>query len=172
MSQKQDELYLQGIQEYGAALDRLVRAYELDSDKHWDLLQEIHLALWRSFENYEGRCSLRTWVYRVAHNTATSYVIQQRRVNAPSLLSLDEVNSIPDPCDREGHVRDRLVLDRLLDLIHRLKPPDREVILLYLEDLDAEAIGEITGMSAANVRTHVHRVKTVLARRLHAGGTS
>jgi DNA-directed RNA polymerase specialized sigma24 family protein len=33
-------------------------------------LQEIRIALWRSFANFDGRCSLRTWVYRVAHNTA------------------------------------------------------------------------------------------------------
>jgi RNA polymerase sigma-70 factor (ECF subfamily) len=37
-----------------------------------DLLQEIHLALWRSFATFDDRCSLRTWVYRVAHNVATS----------------------------------------------------------------------------------------------------
>ncbi len=170
--QKQDDLYQQAAAEYGAALDRLVRAYELDPDKRRDLLQEIHLALWRSFENYEARCSLRTWVYRVAHNTATSYVIQQRRMNSRVLLSLKEIDSMPDSIDPARDAQDRMELDRLLELIHRLKPPDREVMLLYLEDLDAAAIGEITGMSAANVRTQVHRIKTILARRLNAGRRS
>ena len=42
--------------------------------------------------------------------------------------------------------------------------------LLYLEDLDAAAIGEIMGISAGNVRVQVHRIKTILARRFHAGG--
>ena len=36
-----------------------------DSDKRRDLFQEIHFAIWRSFAGYDGRCSLRTWVYRV-----------------------------------------------------------------------------------------------------------
>jgi N-acetylneuraminic acid mutarotase len=35
-----------------------------------DLLQEIHFQLWRSFAHFDHRCSLRTWVYRVAHNVA------------------------------------------------------------------------------------------------------
>jgi RNA polymerase sigma-70 factor (ECF subfamily) len=65
---------------------------------------------------------------------------------------------------------DRMALERLLDLIHRLKPPDREVMLLYLEDLDAASIGEIMGISAGNVRVQVHRIKTILARRFQAGG--
>ena len=76
---------------------------------------------------------------------------------------------MPDQHDPSRETADRLAIDRLLQLIHQLKPPDREVMLLYLEDLDAAAIGEITGMSAGSVRTQVHRIKTVLTRRLRAG---
>lgn len=152
---------------YGDALERLVRAYELDPEKRRDLLQEIHLALWLSFEKFEGRCSLRTWVYRIAHNIATSHVIRQRRANS-RLLSLEEIDAMPPQSD--PHSADRLDLERLLQLIHRLNPPDRELMLLYLEDLDAGAIGDIMGLSAVNVRSKVHRLKTILARRFHAGG--
>ncbi len=168
MSQTQDDLYRQANADYGAALDRLVRAYELDPDKRRDLLQEIHLALWRSFEHFEARCSVRTWVYRVAHNTAASHVMRQKRTKS-RLMSLKEIESMPDQRDSSRETDDRLAIDRLLRLIHQLKPPDREVMLLYLEDLDAAAIGEITGMSAGSVRTQVHRIKTVLTRRLRAG---
>jgi len=71
----QDEAYRQSASEYGTALDRLAYAYEADPDRRRDLLQEIHLALWRSLEKFNGQCSLRTWIYRVAHNVATSHVI-------------------------------------------------------------------------------------------------
>jgi RNA polymerase sigma-70 factor (ECF subfamily) len=57
-----------------------------------------------------------------------------------------------------------------MDLIQRLKPLDRQVILSYLEGLDAASIGEITGLSAGNVATKIHRIKSILARRLNAGG--
>ena len=84
-------------------------------------------------------------------------------------MSLKEIESMPDRRDTGGETDNRMALDRLLQLIHQLKPPDREVMLLYLEDLDAATIGEITGMSAGSVRTQIHRIKTVLARRLRAG---
>jgi RNA polymerase sigma-70 factor (ECF subfamily) len=160
------------MEAYSGALERLVRAYEFDTDKRRDLLQEIHLALWRSFEKFEGRSSLRTWVYRVAHNTAASYVIRQQRANSQGLVALEDIDAAPDPQDHGQNITDRMALERLLELIHRLKPPDRQVMLLYLEDLDAAAIGEIMGISAGNVRVQIHRIKTILARRFHAGGQS
>lgn len=163
----QDELYLQAAEAFGAALERLARAYEVDSERRRDLLQEIHLALWRSFEGYASLCSLRTWVYRVAHNTATSYVLRQRRRRKEIYINLDEVEMLSDPYEPETAADQRKTLERLLALIRRLKPLDRQVMLSYLEGEDAASIGEITGLSPANVATRVHRLKTVLANRFN-----
>lgn len=165
---RQDALYAEAAAEYGAPLERLARAYEPDVDRRLDLLQEIHTALWRSFASFDGRCSLRTRVYRVAHNVATSQVIR-RRGKAPTLVGLEELDSMPEAVDREQAIDDRRALDRMMALIHRLDPFDRQVILLYLEGLDAAAIGEITGISAGAVATKVHRVKKVLKGRFHEG---
>jgi RNA polymerase sigma-70 factor (ECF subfamily) len=43
-------------------------------------------------------------------------------------------------------------------------------MLLYLEDLDAAAIGEITVLSAGAVSIKVHRIKTIIRKRLQSGG--
>ena len=88
----QDELFEAASAQYADVLERLVRAYESDLEKRKDLLQEIRLALWRSFAKFEGRCALRTWVYRIAHNTAASYVIRQRRTNLRNLRTLEEAD--------------------------------------------------------------------------------
>jgi RNA polymerase sigma-70 factor, ECF subfamily len=45
------------------------------------------------------------------------------------------------------------------------------VIVSYLEGMDAASIGEITGLSPANVAMKVHRIKNILARQFHQGGT-
>jgi len=55
-------------------------------------------------------------------------------------------------------------------LIQQLKPLDRQIILLYLEGMDAAAIGEITGVSAGNIATKIHRIKNLMARRFQEGG--
>src|SRR3989442_2586206 len=81
-SPEQNELYTRAVAECGRMLDRLPAGYEADLDKRRDLRQEIHLQLWRSFGAFDGRCSLKTWTLRVAHNTAASYVVRERRRNA------------------------------------------------------------------------------------------
>jgi len=166
----QDALYEQAASGYGAAIERLARAYEPDADKRRDLVQDIHVAIWRSFANFDGRCSLRTWVYRVAHNVVTSQVLR-RRGKTPALVSLDALASTADDHDGERAADRHLALERLLALVQTLEPLDRRVILLYLEDIDAASIGEITGLSAGNVATKIHRIKQILSRRFHHGVT-
>ena len=168
-TEQQDDLFREAIARYGAALDRLVRAYEADPDKRRDLSQEVQLAVWRSLEKFEARCSLRTWIYRVAHNTASNHIVRQRRAGISKLVTLEEVEASPDPTDHQRNVEEHIARERLLALIHRLRPMDRQVMLLYLEDMDAESIGEITGISAGNVRVLIHRVKSILTRQFHEG---
>lgn len=162
-----DALYQEAVAAFGGALARLARAYEPDPQKCEDLLQEIHLALWVSLRSFNGRCSVRTWAYRVAHNTAISHVTR-RRGKAPRLVSLDELADEPATAPDAGEDLG-LVRRRLLDLVQTLAPTDRQVILLYLEDVDAASIAEIVGLSPGNVATKIHRIKKVLSRRFHAG---
>jgi RNA polymerase sigma-70 factor, ECF subfamily len=161
-----EERYAEAVADYGAALERLARGYERDSDKRRDLLQEIHIALWRSLARFDGRCSLRTWVYRVAHNVATSHVIRAKQ-RAPVLVATEDLESMSNSIDGEALLDRRLSLEKLYELIRRLRPIDRQVMLLYLEEVDAASIAEITGLTSANVATKVHRLKQVLARRFH-----
>jgi RNA polymerase sigma-70 factor (ECF subfamily) len=83
------------------------------------------------------------------------------------LVSLEELDATPVPHDADR----RMALDRLTQLVRRLEPRDREVILAYLEGMDAAAIGELTGLSARNVATKIHRIKNVLARSFNEGGS-
>ncbi len=166
----QDSLYEDAARTYGPALERLARAYEADPEIRRDLLQEIHVALWRSFAGFDGRCSVRTWIYRVAHNVAASHVAHERRASLQVLMDLEELESLPDTSSGQKTVDRNQDLDRLLALIQKLKPLDRHVILSYLEGLDAATIGEITGLSAGNVATKIHRIKNVLARQFQQRG--
>ncbi len=165
----QDGLYREAAETYGAALERLARAYEADPEVRRDLLQDIHIALWRSFAGFNGRCSLRTWVYRVAHNAGASHVIRQRRAKPGALVGLEELEQIPGGSGGAAEADRSVLLERLLELIQRLQPLERQVILSYLEGLDAATIGEITGISPGNVATKIHRIKRILARWFREG---
>lgn len=162
----QDALYQQAAAAYSGAIERLARGYEPDADQRRDLVQDIHVALWRSFAQFAGRASMRTWVYRVAHNTAISR-ITRRRARTPTFVTLDALAEAAVDEDATRAVDRRMALERLLALIRSLDPLDREVILLYLEDLDAQSIAAVVGLSPGNVATKVHRIKQILARRFH-----
>ena len=141
----------------------------MDPEKRRDLIQEIHFQLWRSFERFDARCSVRTWVYRVAHHVAASHVLREKRIFS-NLVSLEELEMLPDKQQGQLAADQRIDLERLSALIQQLKPLDRQVTIYYLEEMDAVSIGEITGLSPGNVAMKIHRIKNILARRFHQGG--
>ncbi|MGA8026979.1 MAG: sigma factor [Bryobacteraceae bacterium] len=116
----QDDLYKDAVEKYGCALQRLVSAYEADPDKRRDLSQDIHFQLWRSFQQYDGRCSLRTWIYRVAHHVAASYVMRERRLFS-GLVSLAELETFSGKDQAQLAAENRINVTRLFILIQRLK---------------------------------------------------
>ena len=164
----QDQQYQAAADIHGSALERLAGGYERDPGLRRDLVQDIHVALWRSFAAFDGRCSVRTWTFRVAHNVATSHVLRRKR-DRGKWLGIDEIADPPAPDNPEATTGDKRAMDRLLDLIRTLKPADRQVLMLYLEDLNAAEIGEITGLSPGAVSVRIHRLKALLTIRFHDG---
>ena len=71
--------------------------------------------------------------------------------------------------DGEEQAHQQFSVSQLLDRIYQLKPLDRQMMLLYLEGEDAESIAEVTGLSATNVATKIHRVKKVLSQQFRKG---
>lgn len=165
-----DARYHEAAATFGADLARCAAGYELIPARRHELLQEMHLALWRSLATFAGQCSLRTWVYRVAHNVGASHVQRQTRRADRHALNLDDAADIEDERADVRATDRRLDLEKVLRLVHRLPPLDRQVMLLYLEDLEARAIAEVTGLSARHVATKVHRLKQLLRTQLHEGG--
>jgi RNA polymerase sigma-70 factor (ECF subfamily) len=161
---EREELYAAASREFGRALDRLAAGYEADPEKRHDLRQEIHFQLWRSLEVFDGRCSLKTWTFRVAHNTAVSYVNRERRKN-PHFVSLEEIEQTAPAGDLEPDVDRQRALQQLSGFIRQLKPLDRQIMISYLEELDLATIAEITGLSPANVGMKIHRIKNILSSR-------
>ncbi|MFN9543071.1 MAG: RNA polymerase sigma factor [Alphaproteobacteria bacterium] len=162
MSKEQDAWYARMTAEWGAALQRIARTCEADPDRRRDVLQDMHVAIWKSHRLYDGRCSERTWIYRIATNVAANHVNNERRRNAP-LVTLDGVEDIASG-DTAERVEQDLALKKIMALVDRLENPDRTIMTLYLEGLDAAAIGEVTGLSPGAIATRISRIKTLLSR--------
>ena len=120
-----------------------------------DLFQEVLIRLWNGFDHYEGRSSARTWVYRVALNTAINQDKKERRriVTVPLTVDIDPFEA-DDP--KTQQVR------KLHDLISQLELIDRSLVLLWLEGIPYDEIGAIIGITPNNVGVRLARIKKKL----------
>jgi RNA polymerase sigma-70 factor, ECF subfamily len=166
----QEQLYLQARAEHGEAMRRLIVGYEFDADRQRDLLQEMHIDLWRSLKKFDRRCRLRTWVYRVANNVGGDHLTKRRKASE-RFVELEALSV--DPTAQAGKAQEgrRAELADLQGLIQRLVPLDRQVILLYLEGASAEEIADVPGLTPGNIATKIHRIKKVLNQNF-AGATN
>jgi RNA polymerase sigma-70 factor (ECF subfamily) len=85
------------------------------------------------------------------------------------LVSLEALDMEPGFRDGEAEADRAHSLTKLFRLIGKLKPLDRQAFLLYLEGETAPSIAEITGLSAANVATKLHRIRKLLIERFNEG---
>ncbi|MBR3493079.1 MAG: RNA polymerase sigma factor, partial [Bacteroidales bacterium] len=122
-----------------------------------DLFQEILIRLWNGFDNYEGRSTARTWIYRVALNTAINQDKKERRriETVPLTVDIDPYEA-DDP--RTQQIRE------LYDRISRLDLIDRSLILLWLEGISYDEIGAIIGITPNNVGVRLARIKEKLVK--------
>lgn len=162
MNPTDEARFLALLQEHRAILYKVAFGYCRDRDDRADLVQEMAIQLWRSFERYDGRVKFSTWAYRVAMNVAISHFRGEgRRVR--DTLPLDALAgelAADDPL--AGAAGDNMrLLRRLIDGLDEL---NRALVLLYLEGHTADEIAEITGISPGNVTTRMNRVKNELQR--------
>lgn len=94
---------------------------------------------------------MRGWIYRVALNTCISLDRSKRRRKTVPLTM--DVNFFDPQEERAQRV------DLLHRRIARLQPFDRAIVLLWLEDLSYDEIGQILGITAKNVSVRLVRIR-------------
>jgi RNA polymerase sigma-70 factor (ECF subfamily) len=102
---------------------------------------------------------------------AAAHVLKGQRYRLNNWVRLEDIDEPSAGDNPERAFSERQSLDVLMRLIQGLKPPDRQVMLLYLEGIDAASIGEIAGLSATAVAAKIHRIKAALARHVQQGGS-
>ena len=134
---------------------------ERDADKARDLEQEMHCAIWTSLARFEEQCTLKTWVYRVAHNVAADHVSNSSR--GPKKVPLEDIETLPAADNPETDAADAHAMSQVATLIRQLPPLDAQVIVLWLEGESAASIAEVTDLSSGAISVRVHRIKTLFA---------
>jgi RNA polymerase sigma factor (sigma-70 family) len=146
----------------GPSLGRLASSYESEPQAREDLLQEIRLAIWVALPRFRGESSLRTFVFRIAHNRALTHVWRRKRAGIA-----EEPQDIPDPrSSPEIDTMQRVDQSRLLEAIRLLPIPFRQILTLALEDFSHAEIAAILGISENNVAVRMNRARRQLRERL------
>lgn len=129
--------------------------FSKDNDEVADLFQEALVNLWKGSKDQVPEGNLGGWIYRVTLNTCIS---QDRKKCSRATVPLTMDVDLFDASESEGSKSANLLHAR----ISKLQPFDRAIVLLWLEDLSYEEIGQILGISTKNVSVRLFRIKEQL----------
>jgi RNA polymerase sigma-70 factor, ECF subfamily len=177
---------------YHAALLRLARSYVSDRAVAEEVVQETWLGVIRGIDRFEGRSSLKTWLFRILTNTAKKRGARERRTVPFSALGgagddSDEAAVDPDRFLPEGHLwaghwaaaphpwgsapEERLLAGEARGVIDaaiaRLPESQRQVITLRdVEGLSSGEVCDLLELTEGNQRVLLHRARSRVRRSL------
>jgi RNA polymerase sigma-70 factor (TIGR02960 family) len=156
-----------------------------------DLLQETLLAAWRGLDRFEGRASVRAWLYRIATNRSLDALrASRRRPEAQRLTDVPEptrrvepiwlepypdvlLDGVPDDApgpDARYEAKEAIALAFVAGLQHL--PPQQRAVLVLRDVLGFRAgeVAEMLATSAPSVNSLLRRARTAFESRLPAAG--
>ncbi len=146
-------------------LFRFARSKLNDSFEAADLVHEVFLEVWRHAGRFEGRSSVKSWVFGIAYRKAMDVHRKSRRI--------DYSDAVPETEDDAPNAEACLMAsesrDHIRACLETLKPDHRTAIeFAFFEDLSYKEISEISGVPEGTVKTRVFHAKKLLMHCLSA----
>ena len=157
------------IADYKPFIYKLAKAYTSNYMDYEDLTQEIYYQIWQSLSSYRKEAKLSTWVYRVCLNTALSYQKKEVRRKKRAHEIQEHFHHLGQTNSNEK-IKLEQKIKRLLECVNQLKPVEKSIMLLYLEELSYEEIAAVIGISSSNVGTKINRIKPKLLKCIKSKG--
>lgn len=140
------------LQRNQGRIRRIAMRYAGESELD-DAMQEISLALWRSFGSFRGEAKEETWVYRVALNTAISglrtRVRERKRVETLQMKTSVQTGS-------PGGLSQAEILTNFLNTLNEV---DASILMMYLDGLTSPEMEQVLGMNAGTINVRINRIK-------------
>jgi RNA polymerase sigma-70 factor (ECF subfamily) len=155
--------FLELVNENRNRILRVCRVYSWNSADQDDLYQEILFQIWRGLPALKEKQFANTWLYRVAINTAISFVRKRtfRSERVVYVEHADLTRTIESRQRTEENIDDRIA--NLYTAIFKLDPLEKALVTLFLEDFTYEQMAEVTGINANHVGVMLHRAKKKLS---------
>jgi RNA polymerase sigma-70 factor, ECF subfamily len=159
------------FEEFSAPIFNYVLRMVGDADRAADITQDTFIKAYRKLDSLTDAHSTKSWLYRIATNTAIDDMRRRRWV---SPVGLDDEGQ-PERPDQgpgpEAQVMAGMLDERIQRALMALRPNHRQCIVLSdLEDMSAQDIGEVMGLSYGAVRTLLCRARSEMRRHLATEG--
>lgn len=157
--------------EYSAPIYNYALRMVGDPDRAADVAQDTFIKAYRKLDTLTDASSTRSWLYRIATNTAIDEMRRRRHVvpmGDDDDHPVEQADSGPGP---ETQVLSGLMDERISRALLRLRPNHRQCLILSdVEDMSSVQIGEVMGMSNGAVRVLLCRARGEMRRLLAAEG--
>ncbi len=159
MKSNNEENFGQLIDNNRGIIYKVANSYCQNTDERKDLIQEIMVQLWRSYDKYDDNFKVSTWMYRIALNVAISFYRKQSRMDNFIQVDVEALLLIPKEADPEYSDEKIKQLYRFIASLNKL---NKAIMLLYLEDESYKTIAQSLGITETNVATKISRIKKML----------
>jgi len=156
-AQKDQFIYL--IRQNKKLIFKVCNAYCHDPEDRKDLVQEVIIQLWRSFDKYNSKYKLSTWMYRIALNTAISHYRADRKRKSATIPIDDNLMDFADENDSK-ELDSKVIL--LYNFINQFDELNKALMILYLDNNSYKDIAEVLGITETNAATKIGRLKQQL----------
>jgi len=160
---QEKENYEHLMQRYEAKLLRyIIRLARVGEEDAKDILQEVFIKAYKNLNEYNAGFSFSSWIYRIAHNEAVSYL---RKLSArPKVIKTEDndilLNMLAKEPDFEIEIDKKYLSEEIGKILNRLDNKYREVIILkFLEERNYKEISDIIKKPAGTVATLISRAK-------------
>ena len=143
------------VREHKGTIYTVCYMFSNDRDEVADLFQETLINLWRGSGTFRGDSALNSWIWKVALNTCITFDRKKKRgiTTEPLSMNIDLFDDADQDNRQVAILRER---------ISKLGPFDRAIVLLWLENLSYEEIGQIVGITPGNVSVRLVRIREQL----------
>ncbi|WP_203758670.1 RNA polymerase sigma factor [Cellulomonas chitinilytica] len=156
------------VDRHGPAVYRYARRMLDDPRDTEDCVQEAFAAAWTSLPHFEGRSSLRTWLFAITAHKVRSLQRRRSRTALPLPFAPDDEVDLR-AVDPESSAEGTDLLEALHRALRELPSGQRSTWLLReVEGLTYDQIAEVSGTTASTVRGQLHRARAHLIRRMEA----
>ncbi|MEM7550556.1 MAG: RNA polymerase sigma factor [Bacteroidota bacterium] len=152
-----EQIFERWLKKHKGLLFKVVRSYAFDSGDRDDLFQEIAIQLWRSIPKFRNESAETTWIYRVALNTAITWIRKEKKND----LGKEDISDIAHILVSENHEIDER-LEWIYRQINRFNEIDRSILLLMLDGFSYKEISNMLGIGESNVGVKINRLKKYL----------